>query len=103
MYSDAFPAVSPYAAGKLKFLFFEGKDKQTKAIPKKTAGKASKKTEARQSTVCSLHLFVFACGERERSQLSKVITTPPSYSSQLLTAAGRCKNTIQKATNPLKK
>ena len=51
MYSDAFPAVSPYAAGKLKFLFFEGKDKQTKAIPKKTAGKASKKTEARQSTV----------------------------------------------------
>ena len=52
MYSDAFPAVSPYAAGKLKFLFFEGKDKQTKAIPKKTAGKASKKTEARQSTVC---------------------------------------------------
>ena len=50
MYSDAFPAVSPYAAGKLKFLFFEGKDKQTKAIPKKTAGKASKKTEARQST-----------------------------------------------------
>ena len=33
MYSDAFPAVSPYAAGKLKFLFFEGKDKQTKAIP----------------------------------------------------------------------
>ena len=64
MYSDAFPAVSPYAAGKLKFLFFEGKDKQTKAIPKKTAGKASKKTEARQSTVCSMHLFVFACGER---------------------------------------
>ena len=53
MYSDAFPAVSPYAAGKLKFLFFEGKDKQTKAIPKKTAGKASKKTEARQSTVLS--------------------------------------------------
>ena len=52
MYSDAFPAVSSYAAGKLKFLFFEGKDKQTKAIPKKTAGKASKKTEARQSTVC---------------------------------------------------
>ena len=51
MYSDAFPAVSPYAAGTLKFLFFEGKDKQTKAIPKKTAGKASKKTEARQSTV----------------------------------------------------
>ena len=51
MYSDAFPAVSSYAAGKLKFLFFEGKDKQTKAIPKKTAGKASKKTEARQSTV----------------------------------------------------
>ena len=51
MYSDAFPAVSPYAAGKLKFLFFEGKDIQTKAIPKKTAGKASKKTEARQSTV----------------------------------------------------
>ena len=50
MYSDAFPAVYPYAAGKLKFLFFEGKDKQTKAIPKKTAGKASKKTEARQST-----------------------------------------------------
>ena len=57
MYSDAFPAVSPYAAGKLKFLFFEGKDKQTKAIPKKTAGKASKKTEARQSTVPSLTPF----------------------------------------------
>ena len=56
MYSDAFPAVSPYAAGKLKFLFFEGKDKQTKAIPKKTAGKASKKTEARQSTVVTLAL-----------------------------------------------
>ena len=51
MYSDAFPAVSPYAAGKFKFSFFEGMDKQTKAIPKKTAGKASKKTEARQSTV----------------------------------------------------
>ena len=51
MYSDAFPAVSPYAAGKEKFLFFEGKDKQTNVIAKKTAGKASKKTEARQSTV----------------------------------------------------
>ena len=57
MYSDAFPAVSPYAAGKLKFLFFEGKDKQTKAIPKKTAGKASKKTEARQSTVYEWGLY----------------------------------------------
>ena len=51
MYSDAFPAVSPYAAGKEKFLFFEGKDKRTNVIAKKTAGKASKKTEARQSTV----------------------------------------------------
>ena len=59
MYSDAFPAVSPYAAGKLKFLFFEGKDKQTKAIPKKTAGKASKKTEARQSTVPTYKFKVF--------------------------------------------
>ena len=37
--------------GKLKFLFCEGKDKQTNVIAKKTAGKASKKTEARQSTV----------------------------------------------------
>ena len=54
MYSDAFPAVSPYAAGKLKFLFFEGKDKQTNVLAKKTAGKASKKTEARQSTVLCL-------------------------------------------------
>ena len=53
MYSDAFPAVSPYAAGKEKFLFFEGKDKRTNVIAKKTAGKASKKTEARQSTVIS--------------------------------------------------
>ena len=43
MYSDAFPAVSPYAAGKLKFLFCEGKDKQTNVIAKKTAGKASVK------------------------------------------------------------
>ena len=59
MYSDAFPAVSPYAAGKLKFLFFEGKDKQTKAIPKKTAGKASKKTEARQSTVYAILFFIY--------------------------------------------
>ena len=58
MYSDAFPAVSPYTVGKLKFLFFEGKDKQTKAIPKKTAGKASKKTEARQSTVLTKILWV---------------------------------------------
>ena len=61
MYSDAFPAVSPYAAGKLKFLFFEGKDKQTKAIPKKTAGKASKKTEARQSTVLTLAFNLYFC------------------------------------------
>ena len=58
MYSDAFPAVSPYAAGKLKFLFCEGKDKQTNAIAKKTAGKASKKTEARQSTVLTQILNV---------------------------------------------
>ena len=29
----------------------------------------------------SLHLFVFACGERERSQLTKVITTPATVVS----------------------
>ena len=45
----------PHAAGKLKFLFCEGKDKQTNAIAKKTAGKASKKTESRQSTVQCLN------------------------------------------------
>ena len=51
MYSDAFPAVSPYAAGKLKFIFCDRKDKQTNVIAKKTtAGKALKKTEVRQST-----------------------------------------------------
>ena len=37
----------------MKFIFSGGKDKQTNIIAKKTAGKASKKTEARQSTVLS--------------------------------------------------
>ena len=79
MYSDAFPAVSPYAAGKLKFLFFEGKDKQTKAIPKKTAGKASKKTEARQSTVTSKgYRNIFLQFSSKITSFSLLLTNVPS-------------------------
>ena len=77
MYSDAFPAVSPYAAGKLKFLFFEGKDKQTKAIPKKTAGKASKKTEARQSTVLKMWLGWFGWSGVTMKKVPAVLPDQP--------------------------
>ena len=43
MYSDAFPAVSPYPAGKLKVFFSKREGQTNKCSTKKTAGKASEK------------------------------------------------------------
>ena len=44
-FTDAFPAVSPKAAGKLKSYFLEREGQTNKCSTKKTAGKASVKDE----------------------------------------------------------
>ena len=61
----------------------------------RTRQKGLQKIQRSKVIKASFPLFVFVCGERVWSQLSKVITTRPraTYSSQLLTAADRCKNT----------
>ena len=58
---------------------------------KKTRQKSLQNIQRSKVIKASLRFF-FVCGERVWSQLSKVVTTTTRYSSQLSTAADRCKN-----------